>query len=43
MKSYEETLREVLSEHLKGMKIPEEVFSVPSVLRDAAKDIGDML
>jgi hypothetical protein len=43
MKSYEETLREEVSQHLKGMKIPEEVLSVPSVLREAAKEIGDML
>jgi hypothetical protein len=43
MKNYEESLREVLSQHLKGMNIPEDVFSVPSVLLEAAKEIGDML
>jgi hypothetical protein len=43
MKSYEETLREEVIQHLKGMKIPEEVLSVPSVLRETGKEICDML
>jgi hypothetical protein len=43
MNSYENALKEVLTEHLKGMKVSDEVFSVPSVLRDGAKEISDML